>query len=318
MTQFAEPPWTPSQRYPDPSVQILDPSFAKYRLPLASVERLATGMRWSEGPVWFGDARCVLWSDIPNNRIMRWDEETGAVSIFRKPSNNANGNTRDRQGRLVTCEHDARRVTRTEYDGAITVICDRYQGKRLNSPNDVVVKSDGSIWFTDPHFGIIGYYEGHIDTSELPMNVYRVDGQTGEATVVADGIVGPNGLAFSPDETKMYIVESRAQPRRLLVYEVVDGRKLVGGREFISAGPDGAPDGFRLDLDGNLWCGWGMTAALDGVRIFNAAGEPIGHIALPERCANLCFGGRWRNRLFMAASHSLYALYVNTQGVAGG
>jgi len=318
MTSPVEPFWTPSQRYPDPSVQVLDPSFAKYRLPLASVERLATGMRWSEGPVWFGDARCVLWSDIPNNRIMRWDEETGAVSIFRKPSNNANGNTRDRQGRLVTCEHDARRVTRTEYDGSITVVCDRYQGKRLNSPNDVVVKSDGSIWFTDPHFGIIGYYEGHIDTSELPMNVYRVDGQTGEATVVADGIVGPNGLAFSPDETRMYIVESRAQPRRLLAYDVVDGRKLAGGKEFISAGPDGTPDGFRLDLDGNLWCGWGMTAALDGVRIFNPAGEPIGHIALPERCANLCFGGRWRNRLFMAASHSLYALYVNTQGVAGG
>jgi len=311
-------PWTPSQRYPDPSVQILDPSFAKYRLPLASVERLATGMRWSEGPVWFGDARCVLWSDIPNNRIMRWDEETGATSVFRKPSNNANGNTRDRQGRLVTCEHDARRVTRTEYDGAITVICDRYQGKRLNSPNDVVVKSDGSIWFTDPQFGILGYYEGHLDASELPMNVYRVDGQSGEASVVADGIVGPNGLAFSPDETKMYIVESRAVPRRLLVYDVVDGRKLANGKEFISAGPDGTPDGFRLDLDGNLWCGWGMTAALDGVRIFNPAGEPIGHIGLPERCANLCFGGRWRNRLFMAASHSLYSLYVNTQGVAGG
>ena len=311
-------PWSPSQRYPDPSVQVLDPSFAKYRLPLASVERLATGMRWSEGPVYFGDARCVLWSDIPNNRIMRWDEETGAVSIFRKPSNNANGNTRDRQGRLVTCEHDARRVTRTEYDGAITVICDRYQGKRLNSPNDVVVKSDGSIWFTDPHFGIIGYYEGHLDTSELPMNVYRVDGQSGEATVVADGIVGPNGLAFSPDESKMYIVESRAQPRRLLVYDVIGGKRLTNGKEFISAGPDGTPDGFRLDLDGNLWCGWGMTAALDGVRIFNPAGEPIGHIALPERCANLCFGSRYRNRLFMAASHSLYSLYVNTQGVAGG
>ncbi|HEY1541005.1 MAG TPA: SMP-30/gluconolactonase/LRE family protein [Xanthobacteraceae bacterium] len=318
MTSPAEPAWAPSQRYPDPSVQILDPSFAKYRLPLASIERLATGMRWCEGPVYFGDARCVLWSDIPNNRMMRWDEETGVVSIFRKPSNNANGNTRDRQGRLVTCEHDARRVTRTEYDGSITVVCDRYQGKRLNSPNDVVVKSDGSIWFTDPHFGIISYYEGHVDTSELPMNVYRVDGQTGEATVVADGIVGPNGLAFSPDETKMYIVESRAQPRRLLVYDVVDGKNLVGGKEFISAGPDGTPDGFRLDLDGNLWCGWGMTAALDGVRIFNPAGEPIGHIALPERCANLCFGGRWRNRLFMAASHSLYSLYVNTQGVAGG
>jgi gluconolactonase len=318
VTSPAEPAWAPSQRYPDPSVQILDPSFAKYRLPLASIERLATGMRWCEGPVYFGDARCVLWSDIPNNRMMRWDEETGVVSIFRKPSNNANGNTRDRQGRLVTCEHDARRVTRTEYDGSITVVCDRYQGKRLNSPNDVVVKSDGSIWFTDPHFGIISYYEGHVDTSELPMNVYRVDGQTGEATVVADGIVGPNGLAFSPDETKMYIVESRAQPRRLLVYDVVDGKNLVGGKEFISAGPDGTPDGFRLDLDGNLWCGWGMTAALDGVRIFNPAGEPIGHIALPERCANLCFGGRWRNRLFMAASHSLYSLYVNTQGVAGG
>ena len=300
-------------------MQILDPSFAKYRLPLASVERLATGMRWSEGPVWFGDARCVLWSDIPNNRIMRWDEESGAVSVFRKPSNNANGNTRDRQGRLVTCEHDARRVTRTEYDGSITVICDRYAGKRLNSPNDVVVKSDGSIWFTDPQFGILGYYEGHLDTSELPMNVYRVDGQTGAASVVADGIVGPNGLAFSPDERKMYIVESRAVPRRLLVYDVVgDGRALANGKEFISAGPDGTPDGFRLDIDGNLWCGWGMTAELDGVRIFNAAGAAIGHIALPERCANLCFGGRYRNRLFMAASHSLYSLYVNTQGVAGG
>jgi gluconolactonase len=310
--------WEPSERYPDPAVKILDPSFAKYRVFNASVERLATGMRWSEGPVWFGDARCVLWSDIPNNRIMRWDEETGAVSIFRKPSNNANGNTRDRQGRLVTCEHDARRVTRTEYDGTITVICDRYQGKRLNSPNDVVVKSDRSIWFTDPQFGILGYYEGHLDTSELPMNVYRVDGQTGEASVVAHGIVGPNGLAFSPDESKIYIVESRAVPRRLLVYDVVDGKTLVGGKEFISAGPDGTPDGFRLDLDGNLWCGWGMTAALDGVRVFNPAGEPIGHIALPERCANLCFGGRWRNRLFMAASHSLYSLYVNTQGVAGG
>jgi gluconolactonase len=318
MTSPTEPAWTPSLRYPDPSVQILDPSFAKYRLPLASVERLATGMRWSEGPVWFGDARCVLWSDIPNNRIMRWDEETGAVSVFRKPSNNANGNTRDRQGRLVTCEHDARRVTRTEYDGSITVICDRYEGKRLNSPNDVVVKSDGSIWFTDPQFGILGYYEGHLDTSELPMNVYRVDGQTGAATVVADGIVGPNGLAFSPDESKMYIVESRAVPRRLLVYDVVGGRTLANGKEFISAGPDGTPDGFRLDIDGNLWCGWGMTAALDGVRIFDPGGEPIGHIALPERCANLCFGGRYRNRLFMAASHSLYSLYVNTQGVAGG
>jgi gluconolactonase len=319
MTSPTEPTWQPSLRYPDPSVQVLDPSFAKYRLPLATVERLATGMRWSEGPVYFGDGRYVLWSDIPNNRIMRWDETSGAVSVFRRPSNNANGNTRDRQGRLVTCEHDARRVTRTEYDGTITVICDRHEGKRLNSPNDVVVKSDGSIWFTDPAFGILGYYEGHLDTSELPLNVYRVDGQSGEATVVADGINAPNGLAFSPDEKKLYIVESRSNPRKILVYDVVgDGRKLANGKVLIDSGPDGTPDGFRCDIDGNLWCGWGMTAALDGVRIFNPAGEPIGHIALPERCANLCFGGRHRNRLFMAASHSLYALYVNTQGVAGG
>jgi len=311
--------WQPSLRYPDPSVQILDPSFAKYRLPLASVERLATGMRWSEGPVYFGDARCVLWSDIPNDRIMRWDEDTGATSVYRKPSNNANGNTRDRQGRLVTCEHDARRVTRTEYDGAITVICDRFEGRRLNSPNDVVVKSDGSIWFTDPQFGILGYYEGHIDTAELPMNVYRVDGHTGDTTVVADGIIAPNGLAFSPDETRLYIVESRSVPRKILVCDVTaDGRKLANRHVLIDAGPDGTPDGFRCDVDGNLWCGWGMTPQLDGVRIFNPAGEPIGHVALPERCANVCFGGRHRNRLFMAASHSLYALYVNTQGAPGG
>jgi gluconolactonase len=313
------PVWTESQRYPDPAINILDPSFAKYRLALANVERLATGMRWAEGPVWFGDARSLLWSDIPNNRIMRWDEETGAVSVFRKPSNNANGNTRDRQGRLVTCEHDSRRVTRTEYDGAITVVCDRFDGKRLNSPNDIVVKSDGSIWFTDPMFGILGYYEGHLDTSELPMAVYRVDGMSGAVTKLADDIAAPNGLAFSPDEKILYIVESRAEPRRLLAYDVVgDGTRLANRRVFITAEADGTPDGFRVDIDGNLWCGWGTSESLDGVRIYNAAGAPIGHIALPERCANLCFGGRHRNRLFMAASHSVYALYVNTQGVAGG
>jgi gluconolactonase len=311
--------WQPDLRYPDPSVRILDPSFAKYRLPLASVEWLATGMRWSEGPVWFGDGRYLLWSDIPNNRIMRWDEETGATTVFRKPSNNANGHTRDREGRLVTCEHDARRVTRTEYDGAITVVCDRHDGKRLNSPNDVVVKSDRSIWFTDPRFGILGYYEGHLDTSELEMNVYRVDGASGAVTVVADGINAPNGLCFSPDESKLYIVESRSDPRRILVYDLIgNGDRIANGRVLIDAGPDGTPDGMRCDIDGNLWCGWGMSEELDGVRIFNPAGEPIGHIALPERCANLCFGGRYRNRLFMAASHSLYALYVNAQGVAGG
>ncbi len=311
--------WEPSQRYPDPAVQVMDASFNKYRLPLASVEQLASGCRWSEGPVYFGDGRFVLWSDIPNDRILKWEEETGTVSVFRKTSHNANGNTRDRQGRLVTCEHRGRRISRTEYDGSITVLMDSYRGKRLNSPNDLVVKSDGSIWFTDPTFGLLGYYEGEKFDPELPTAVYRIDGQTGEASLVADDVEGPNGLAFSPDESKLYVVASRAEPNRLIrVFDVVDGTKLANNRVFIDAGP-GTPDGFRVDIHGNLWCGWGMgTADLDGVRIFNAEAAPIGHIALPERCANLCFGGRWRNRLFMAASHGLYALYVNTQGCAGG
>jgi len=310
--------WSPSLRYPDPAVRALDKRFAKYTLPLASVERLWTGARWGEGPVWFGDGRYLLWSDVPGDCIRRWDEETGTVSYFRKPSNHANGNTRDRQGRLITCEHLARRVTRTEYDGTITVICDRYEGKRLNSPNDVVVKSDGSIWFTDPRFGILAHYEGQIAESELPMNVYRVDGKTGTVTVVADDINAPNGLAFSPDETKLYIVESRSEPRRILVYDVVGEAKLANRKLLIDSGQEGTPDGFRVDVEGNLWCGWGMSEELDGVRVFTPEGEPIGHISLPERCANVCFGGKLRNRLFMAASHSLYSLYVNTQGAAGG
>jgi gluconolactonase len=196
---------------------------------------------------------------------------------------------------------------------------DKFQGKQLNSPNDVVVKSDGSIWFTDPVFGILGYYEGEKAEPELPASVYRIDARTGQASIVADSIDGPNGLAFSPDESKLYIVASRAQPtRKIMAFDVVDGTRLSNGRVLIDAGP-GTPDGFRVDVHGNLWCGWGMgDAELDGVRVFNTAGVPIGHIQLPERCANLCFGGRWRNRLFMAASHGLYALYVNTQGVVGG
>jgi gluconolactonase len=310
--------WQPSERYPDPAVEILDPSFAKYRVFSAAVERLATGFRWAEGPVWFGDARALLWSDIPNNRIMRWDEETGGVTVFRKPSDFANGNTRDREGRLVTCEHGGRRVTRTEYDGAVTVLMDGFEGKRLNSPNDVVVKSDGSIWFTDPVFGILGNYEGMQAEPELGQNVYRIDGETGEATVVAADIRGPNGLAFSPDESILYLVESRATPNRLILAYDVDGKKLARQRVFIDAGP-GTPDGFRVDIDGNLWCGWGMGSdELDGVMIHNREGALIGRIRLPERCANVCFGGRRRNRLFMAASQSVYALYVNTQGAPGG
>ena len=312
--------WQQSSVYPDPAIEILDPSFEKYRIGSAAVERLATGMRWSEGPVWFGDGRYLLWSDIPNNRIMRWDEETGAVGVFRKPSNNSNGHTRDRQGRLVSCEHGTRRVTRTEYDGAITVLCDSFDGKPLNSPNDVVVKSDGSIWFTDPPFGILGNYEGDKAEPLLPQSVYRIDGATGAVTVVVEDCPGPNGLCFSPDESLLYVVESRAVPNRLIVaYDVVDGgRSLANRRVVIDCGP-GTSDGMRCDVDGNLWCGWGMGSPdLDGVVVFNPAGKLIGRIKLPERCANVCFGGRKRNRLFMAASQSVYSLYVNTQGAFGG
>src|SRR3984885_9042609 len=282
--------WQPATYYPDPAIQALDPRFEKYWLKLSAVERLTTGLRWAEGPVWFGDGRYLLCSDIPNNRILKWEEETGAVSIYRKPSNFANGHTRDRQGRLVGCEHGGRRVTRTEYDGTITVLMDSFEGKRLNSPNDVVVKSDGSIWFTDPTFGLLGNYEGYKAASEIDANVYRVDGATGKASIVAEGVLGPNGLCFSPDEKTLYVVESR-----------------------------GVPDGMRCDVDGNLWCGWGMgNPELDGVLVFAPDGVPIGRIALPERCANVCFGGVTRNRLFMASSQSIYALYVNTQGALGG
>ena len=310
--------WQPSGRYPDPAIRILDPSFTKYRLPLAKVERLGTGFRWSEGPVWFGDGRYLLWSDIPNNRILKWEEETGAISVFRKPAHNANGNTRDRQGRLVTCEHDARRVTRTEYDGTITVIAERYEGKPLNSPNDAVCRSDGSIWFTDPPFGVLGFYEGHRATPELPTNVYRWDPAGGRLAVVSSDVNRPNGLAFSPDESRLYVVEAGVTPRVIHVFDVVGGTRLANKRTLIDAGP-GTPDGLRVDVDGNLWVGWGMgEEGLDGVSIFNPEGKPIGRIDLPERCANVCFGGTMRNRLFMAASTSLYSLYVNTQGAIGG
>jgi len=312
--------WQPSERYPDPSVKIIDPSFARYRIAQTKVERIASGMRWCEGPVWIGDGRYLLWSDIPNNRIMKWDEETGRVSVFRKPSNNANGNTRDRQGRLLTREHDTRRVTRTEYDGSITVVADRFEGKPLNSPNDIVCKSDGSIWFTDPPFGILGNYEGHVAKPELPTNIYRVDGRSGAITVATGDVNRPNGLCFSPDESKLYVIVAGAMPREIHSFDVADnGARLTNRRTFLTAEPDGTPDGFRCDVEGNLWCGWGMgKEGLDGVAIFNPQGKLIGRIDLPERCANLCFGGRYRNRLFMAASTSVYSIYVNTQGAAGG
>ena len=313
--------WRDHPRYPDPAIETLDERFEQYRIFSAAVERLYTGCRWSEGPVWFGDGRYLLWSDIPNNQILKWEEETGSVNTFRRPSNFANGNTRDRHGRLITCEHGGRRVTRTEYDGTVAVLIENWQGKRLNSPNDVVVKSDGSVWFTDPPFGILGNYEGHKAEPELAQGVYRIDGESGEVSLVTTDILGPNGLCFSPDERFLYIVESRGVPhRKILAYDVAEnGREIMNKRVLIDAGPGGTPDGMRCDIDGNLWCGWGMgTEALDGILVFAPDGTKIGRIALPERCANLCFGGPKRNRLFMAASQSLYALYVNTQGAPGG
>jgi gluconolactonase len=308
--------WEPTERYPDPAIRVLDPRFSKYRLVLANVERLATGMRWSEGPVWIGDARCLLWSDLSNDRIMRWDERTHVTSTFREPANYANGNTRDRQGRLISCEQDSRRVTRTEYDGSITTLIDRFDGRRLNSPNDVVVKSDDSIWFSDPLYGINSQYEGHVAEQELPTRVYRLDAKTGRASVVIDEI-RPNGLCFSPDEGKMYVVDYNLPG--IGIYNVVaNGTKLANGRTFFATAPTESPDGFRCDVDGNLWCGWAGGEHVDGVLVLSPDGTPIGRIDLPEECANVCFGGLKRNRLFMAASHSIYSLYVNTQGAVGG
>ncbi len=307
----------PDSRYPDPHIQKLDPRFI-YRQGNAAVERIATGFRWAEGPAYFRDGGYLLFSDIPNNRIMRWLEEDGHLSVFRTPSNYSNGNTRDRQGRLVTCEHDARRVTRTAHDGNITGLLDRYENKPLNAPNDVVVASDGAVWFTDPGYGIDGPYEGHKAQAELPTNVYRLDPVTGAATVVAGDFVRPNGLCFSPDESLLYIVDSGVShggPAHIRVFRV-DGARLSNGRVFADFKPS-MTDGIRCDVDGNVWCsiGWGDPAE-DGVRCYAPNGDLIGKIHLPEACANLCFGGRKKDRLFMCASTSVYALYVNGQGAA--
>ncbi|WP_371821896.1 SMP-30/gluconolactonase/LRE family protein [Skermanella sp. TT6] len=302
-------------RYPDPAVEVVDPSFAKYRIGNANVERLATGLRWAEGPVYFRDGGYLVWSDIPNNRLMRWTEESGAVSVFRQVSNYTNGNTRDRQGRLISCEHGARRVTRTEYDGTITVLIDRFEGKRLNAPNDAVVHSDGGIWFTDPGYGILGDYEGGKAEFELPTNVYRLDPSTGRATVVASDFRRPNGLCFSPDQSKLYIADTGEDgPKQIRVFDVAEGARLTNGRVFADMG-DGAADGMRTDIDGNLWASAGWAGeGYDGVHVFNPQGTLIGKIHLPEICSNVCFGGPRKNRLFMTGSTSLYAVYVNTRG----
>ncbi|MFZ9297314.1 MAG: SMP-30/gluconolactonase/LRE family protein [Hylemonella sp.] len=316
-----QPAFAPNPRYPDPRIEVLDERFLKYRLFSASVEQLFSGLRWAEGPQWVGDGRYLLVSDIPNNRILRWDECSGGISVFRAPSGYANGNARDRQGRLLTCEHGGRCITRTEYDGSLTVLADNYQGKRLNSPNDIICQRDGTIWFTDPPFGIAGHWEGDIAQAELPHAVYRLT-PSGELQQVLTDLAGPNGLAFSPDESMLYVVESRSTPhRRIWAYDLGDQGRLSGKRLLVDAQGAGAIDGMALDTDGNLWCGWGSDGrlgvepeGLDGVRVFASDGKAIAHIHLPERCANVCFGGKKRNRLFMAASHSVYALYTNAQG----
>lgn len=295
--------------------QIHDERFRHLIVPSSELEELYSGCRWAEGPVWFADLQCLVWSDIPNERMLRWAD--GTVSTFRANSNFTNGNTRDRQGRLVSCEHGNRRVTRTEIDGSITIIADSYQGKRLNSPNDVVVRSDGSIWFTDPTYGIMSDYEGYRADPEQPSrNVYRVD-PNGEIEAVVRDFGQPNGLAFSVDESILYVADSASShdsdaPRHIRAFDVVDGRRLTNGRVFCEL-DNGLPDGFRIDRAGNLW-----TSAGDGVHCFSSEGTLLGKILIPQTVANLTFGGPRKNRLFITASRSLYAVYTATSGIALG
>ncbi len=294
--------------------EVFDKQFARYTLPIVFLEKLHGGLRWAEGPVYFGDQRCLIWSDLPSNRMLRWDEQTEQVSVFRSPSNFSNGNTRDREGRLVTCEHRGRRVTRTEWSGAITVLADSYEGKRLNSPNDVVVKSDGTVWFTDPTYGISAEYEGGKADSEIgSCNVYRLDPRDGSLRVVVDDFRRPNGLAFSPDEKILYIADSGFWPNpdwphHIRAFDVADDGTLSGSRVLAEVSP-GIPDGFRVDVDGNIW-----SSAGDGVYCITPGGDTIGKIPVPEKVANVCFGGPARNRLFICGFTSLYAIYLNTRG----
>jgi len=294
--------------------QVLDARFARLFNPTAHVQKLWSGCHWAEGPAYFPASRTLIWSDIPNDRMLRFDEADGHVGVFRQPSGNSNGNTVDRQGRLVSCEHGNRRVSRTEHDGSIVKIADHYDGKRLNSPNDVVVKSDGSIWFTDPTYGIDSDYEGGRAESEIgASHVYRVDPGNGRVSVVADDFVKPNGIAFSPDERLLYIVDTGRthgpdNPAHMRVFEVRDNGTLANGRVFADC-TAGLFDGFRLDEAGRIW-----TSAADGVHCYDPDGTLIGKIAVPEVVANVCFGGSKRNRLYICGTTSLYAVFLFANG----
>jgi gluconolactonase len=300
-------------RYPDPDIVALDNRFRRYIVGNTTIKRLYTGTLWSEGPAWNGVGRYLVWSDIPNNVQMRWLEEDGRVTVFRNPSGYSNGNTFDFEGRELSCEHGNRRVVRYEQDGTTTVIADKFQGKRLNSPNDIAVHPDGGIWFTDPTYGIQGTYEGFKAQSETKDAVYRVDPKTGQMDKVTEDADKPNGICFSPDYKKVYVADT-GMPHDIRVYDV-DGKSLKNGKQLLvmrnpqTTGQNAAADGIRCDVDGNIWAG-----ATPGVQIIAPNGEPIGVIRLPENCANIAFGGTKRNRLFMAASQSLYVVYVQTAG----
>jgi gluconolactonase len=293
--------------------EFVDPAFKALVLPNAPLEKLGEGYRWLEGPVWFADLDCLLVSDLPNNRILRWTESSG-ITVFREPANFANGHTRDREGRLLGCSHRGRCITRTELDGRITVLADRYEGKRLNSPNDIVCKSDGTIWFSDPHYGINTDYEGGKQTPELPASLYRLEPRDGSLSVVADDFEGPNGLCFSPDERLLYVCESGLQfapdpVQHIRVFDLAEGgRALRNGRVFHKITP-GFADGIRCDEAGRIW-----SSAGDGVHCLDPSGALLGKIKVPFTVANLTFGGRNRSRLFLCASHTLYAIYTNARG----